>query len=184
MAPAITILKGDITSIPADAIVNAANNTLLGGGGVDGAIHRAAGPKLLEECEQKRKDELPDGLPTGEATVTKAYDLPAEYVIHVVGPMHSRNPIYLLKQGYRRVLELAEEYGLESISIPAVSTGAYHVPVKRSAMDIKQAIETVEFTHLKEIKLVLHSDFEKRIYEQIFEKHDRQTTGMDKKETT
>ena len=180
MRPHITILKGDITIIPVDAIVNPANNTLLGGGGIDGAIHRKAGPKLLEECKKIRKEKLPDGLSTGDAILTGAYDLPAKHVIHVAGPIHSRDPIYLLKRCYREALRIAEENKVKSISIPAVSTGAYHVPVKRSAIDVKQAIDTMQFNHITEIKLVLYSEFDKRIYDQIFDGNSKPETSFDR----
>ncbi|MGM5481580.1 MAG: O-acetyl-ADP-ribose deacetylase [Nanobdellota archaeon] len=172
MRPKITILQGDITEIPADAIVNAANNSLLGGGGVDGAIHKAAGPELLEECRALRITELPDGLPTGNATITSAYKLPAKHIIHVVGPVYGRDSLFLLKKSYREALRLAEHYTLESISFPAVSTGAYRVPVERSARDVKQAIQTTDFNHIKEIKLVLFSRWDKEIYERVFAKRE------------
>ncbi|MFP4195793.1 MAG: macro domain-containing protein [Candidatus Woesearchaeota archaeon] len=168
MRPTVTILKGDITKIPADAIVNAANNTLIGGGGVDKAIHQVAGPDLLKECKALRATDFPEGLSTGEAVVTGAYNLPAKHVIHVVGPLYGRDPLYLLKQCYRKALQLADLYKLESISVPAVSTGAYRVPVEHSARDMKQAIESIDFHHIKEIKLVLYSDFDKDVYEKIF----------------
>lgn len=171
MKPRITILKGDIATIPVDAIVNPANNTLLGGSGLDNAIHRKAGPKLIEECKRLRNSTLSYGLPVGEAIMTSAYELPAKYIIHVAGPMLSKDPLYLLKRCYREALRLAEQEHLKSISFPAVSTGAYYVSVKRSAMEIKQAIDTMSFHYIEEIKLVLYSDFEKRIFERVFDEN-------------
>jgi len=137
----IELVMGDITQMDVDAIVNAANETLLGGGGVDGAIHRAAGPQLLEECRAI------GGCPTGEARITKGYNLKARYVIHTVGPVWrggQNGETQLLRSAYLSSLKLAQQYGLKSIAFPNVSTGVYHFP-KQSAAQI--AIRAVrEFT--------------------------------------
>ncbi|HEX6593355.1 MAG TPA: O-acetyl-ADP-ribose deacetylase [Bacillota bacterium] len=133
----LKLMTGDLTKQATAAIVNAANGTLLGGGGVDGAIHKAAGKQLVEECKYIRKYQLNgDYLPAGEAVVTSGYDLPAQYVIHTVGPVWKENKEKadeLLSNCYRNSLQLAMDIGAKSISFPSISTGAYRFPIDRAA---------------------------------------------------
>lgn len=131
----IEAVRGDITAEQVDAVVNAANSTLLGGGGVDGAIHRAGGPAILAECRELRRTRLPEGLPTGEAVATTAGNLPARWVIHTVGPVHSRmeDRSALLASCYRRSLEVARELGAGSVAFPAISAGVYGWPMDDAA---------------------------------------------------
>ncbi|HEX8451904.1 MAG TPA: O-acetyl-ADP-ribose deacetylase [Longimicrobium sp.] len=142
----IRITNGDITKVDVDAIVNAANTSLLGGGGVDGAIHRAAGPELVAECRMLR------GCRTGEAKITRGYRLPARWVIHTVGPVWqdgSHGEDELLASAWRNSLALATERGLRTIAFPSISTGAYRFPLARAA---RIAMATV-LTHLRENEL-------------------------------
>jgi O-acetyl-ADP-ribose deacetylase (regulator of RNase III) len=127
MLDRLAVVGSDITTLEVDAIVNAANNSLLGGAGVDGAIHRAAGPRLLEECRSLRS------CPTGEAKITQGYDLPSKWVIHTVGPVWSggaKDEAGLLSRCYQSSLALADQYSLRTIAFPAISTGAYRFPME------------------------------------------------------
>jgi len=162
----LTLVQGDITQADTEAIVNAANSSLMGGGGVDGAIHRAGGPKILEEC---RKIVAEQGrCPTGKAVITSGGRLPARYVIHTVGPVWSggkRRERELLADAYRNSLNLAKKNGIQSISFPSISTGAYRFPIEEAA---RIALSTVrrflEKNELSEVRFVLFSESDLQVY--------------------
>jgi O-acetyl-ADP-ribose deacetylase (regulator of RNase III) len=163
----IDIVEGNIVEQQVDAIVNAANTTLLGGGGVDGAIHCVAGPELLEECRGL------GGCPTGEARITAGYRLPARHVIHTVGPVFrdgSRGEPALLASCYRESLALAEEHGLRSIAFPAISTGAYRYPKREAARIALEAVLAWLADHdlPERVVFVLYGSEDRRLYEEVF----------------
>lgn len=157
--PRITLVRGDITEQPVDAVVNAANSTLMGGGGVDGVIHRRGGPAILEECKKVRAELYPDGLPTGLAVATTAGDLPAQWVIHTVGPVYAKaeDRSHLLASCHTEALRIADELGAKSVAFPAISTGVYGYPVEEAA---EIAIQTVRgaTTNAEEVRFVLFDD--------------------------
>ncbi|OLZ64541.1 O-acetyl-ADP-ribose deacetylase [Streptomyces sp. IMTB 2501] len=155
----ITLVQGDITRQSADAIVNAANSSLLGGGGVDGAIHRRGGPAILEECRALRASRYGKGLPTGQAVATTAGELDARWVIHTVGPVYqvSGGDPSLLASCYRESLRVADELGARTVAFPAISTGVYRWPMDDAA---RIAVETVRNTPtaVEEVRFVLFDD--------------------------
>jgi O-acetyl-ADP-ribose deacetylase len=166
----ILLVKGDITEMKIDAIVNAANSTLMGGGGVDGAIHRKGGPKIPEECIQIRQPTNPDGLPSGKAVITSGGNLKTKKVIHTVGPVwHCGNhgEPELLAQAYANSLRLAIANGLKSVAFPSISTGAYGYPIKEaSRIAIKSVKEFLESEdRLDEIVFVLFSESDMAVYQ-------------------
>ncbi|GAA0488567.1 O-acetyl-ADP-ribose deacetylase [Salinibacillus aidingensis] len=170
----LELMTGDITRQQTDAIVNAANGSLLGGGGVDGAIHRAAGPELLKECKQIRKELLHNEyLPTGEAVLTKGYQLPASYVIHTVGPVwnNSGSEPGLLANCYLSSLELAKEKNLSSISFPSISTGVYGYPIEKAAQVALQTItEFLQNHHFGKVVMTLFSEQDYEVYSQALKR--------------
>jgi len=156
----LIVKSGDITTEEVDAIVNAANSTLLGGGGVDGAIHRAGGPTIKQECELIRQTRYPDGLPTGQAVITTGGDLPAKHVIHTVGPIYGRHgdeDPRLLADCYRNSVGLAIENNLASIAFPSISTGAYGYPKHEAAYVVGEVVRGLVNSHDIEIRLVFFS---------------------------
>ena len=156
MAPGIEIVQGDITEQAVDAVVNAANRSLLGGGGVDGAIHRRGGPAILEACRALRSTTWPDGLPTGRAVATAAGELPARRVIHTVGPIYGSDPdpARSLASCHTESLRVADELGARSIAFPAISTGAYGYPLDEAATAALAAVRGAE-TDVADVRFVL-----------------------------
>ncbi|PLX81294.1 MAG: O-acetyl-ADP-ribose deacetylase [Desulfuromonas sp.] len=167
MQTIIEIVQADITKLDIDAIVNAANKSLLGGGGVDGAIHRAAGPQLLDECR------IVGGCPTGEARLTRGYNLPARYVIHTVGPVWhggDHHEDQLLTDCYRNSLQLAIDHNLQSIAFPSISTGAYRFPLERACRIALQTTlsSLASGCSLKRVIFACFSDHDLRTYREIY----------------
>jgi O-acetyl-ADP-ribose deacetylase len=159
----ITVKVGDITREAVDAIVNAANSGLMGGGGVDGAIHRAGGPEILAACKRIRETQYPQGLPTGEAVITTGGRLPAKFVIHTVGPVygqHRGEEARLLGKCYENSIALAAQHGLETLAFPAISTGVYGYPKAEAGRVALAAIELALASNpgIKEVRLVFFSE--------------------------
>jgi O-acetyl-ADP-ribose deacetylase len=160
---------GDLTTEAVDAIVNAANSSLLGGGGVDGAIHRAGGPEILAECRRIRETQYPGGLPTGEAVITTGGRLPARHVIHTVGPIyghHHGEDARLLAACYANAIALAAANGLHTLAFPAISTGVYGYPKEEAARVALAAIDLALESHaaIREVRLVFFSERDARIF--------------------
>ena len=165
----VRVFTGDITSHDVNAIVNAANSTLLGGGGVDGAIHRIGGPQILVECKQIRETTHPDGLPTGDAVITTGGNLPAQYVIHTVGPIYGHNPAReaeLLAACYQNSLLLARQYAMSSVAFPSISTGAFGYPKPEAAAISSQAIKDFlsSDNQIQEVRLVFFQPGDARLF--------------------
>jgi O-acetyl-ADP-ribose deacetylase (regulator of RNase III) len=154
--PRIALVQGDITEQDVDAVVNAANSKLMGGGGVDGAIHRRGGPAILEECRRIRAERYPDGLPTGQAVATTAGHLPARWVIHTVGPVYAKREDRsgLLASCHLESLRVADELGARTVAFPAISTGVYGYPVEEAAPVAVRAVRGAE-TDVTEVRFVL-----------------------------
>lgn len=168
----IRLIQGDITEIDADSIVNAANSSLMGGGGVDGAIHRKGGPKILEECKRIRATEWPNGLPTGKAVITSGGNLKAKNVIHTVGPVWhggTSGEAELLANAYRNSLRLAVSKGLKTVAFPSISTGAYGYPIEKAShialKTVKEFLESED--KLDMVIFVLFSEHDFKIYEEV-----------------
>ncbi len=177
----IRLVHGDITEQDVDAVVNAANSSLMGGGGVDGAIHRRGGRVILEECRHLRSTTLPDGLPTGEAISTTAGALPARRVIHTVGPIWrggESGEQELLARAYRSSLECAVEEGIRTIAFPSISTGAYGYPTEAAAEIALRAVHAFlegNRAAFDEVRFVLFSDRDLRVYESALARIARET---------
>ena len=174
LAGRVLVLVGDLTQQDVTAIVNAANSSLLGGGGVDGAIHRAGGPKILEECKQIRKTIYPDGLPTGQAVLTTGGNLPAKYVIHTVGPIYGRDPereSELLGACYQNSLKLAREHAMSSIAFPSISTGVFSYPNPEAAKIASGAIKQflTADQQIEQVRLVFFQQTDARVFLQYQE---------------
>ena len=165
----VRLVRGDITRQETDAVVNAANSSLMGGGGVDGAIHRAGGPAILSECMEVRRSRYPDGLPTGEAVMTGGGSLKARHVIHTVGPVWrggGSEEERLLAAAYRNSLTVAVENGLRSVAFPSISTGAYGYPVEKAAWKALRTVKAfIEMNpSLDEVVFVLYSERDYEVY--------------------
>ncbi|WP_129140333.1 O-acetyl-ADP-ribose deacetylase [Modicisalibacter coralii] len=165
----VSVITGDITRLEVDAIVNAANHSLMGGGGVDGAIHRAAGPELKQACQRLRETDWPDGLPDGEVALTDGFELPARYVIHTVGPVYAKtkDKSHLLANCYRNALALADAHDCRSIAFPAISTGVYGYPFDAAARVVLDALGEALPCHSLDVTLCFFSDQDSRAFEAV-----------------
>ncbi|MGC9120423.1 MAG: O-acetyl-ADP-ribose deacetylase [Sulfurihydrogenibium sp.] len=172
----LSLIVGDITEVDTEAIVNAANPTLMGGGGVDGAIHSKGGPSILKECIQIRKTLYPEGLPTGKAVITNAGNLKAKYVIHTVGPVcngvMTEKEKELLSDAYRNSLLIAKQHNIKSVSFPSISTGAYRCDIKESSkVALKTVIDFIKQNPdtFDKIQFVLFQENIYKLYQQTLE---------------
>lgn len=168
MSGTVVVSTGDITRCSVDVIVNAANSSLLGGGGVDGAIHRRGGPAILAACRELRRTQYPDGLPAGEVVLTTAGELPAKFVAHTVGPIWGRDDPadLLLASCYQKAIALTDSHGLRSIAFPAISTGAYGYPKDQAAVVASQAIaRALADAHaIERVHLVFFADSDRELF--------------------
>lgn len=173
----VRLVRGDITEMETDAIVNAANSSLMGGGGVDGAIHRKGGPRILEECKKIRATQWPTGLPSGKAVITSAGNLKAKHVIHTVGPVWhggNRSEPELLAQAYQNSLQTAVANGLKTVTFPSISTGAYGYPIRDASrialkvvkdfLEREDKLSEVVFVLLSELALEVYADTAKETF--------------------
>jgi len=170
----VLVVIGDITRQDVTAIVNAANSTLLGGGGVDGAIHNAGGPQILKECQEIRRTVYPDGLPTGQAVITTGGNLPAKYVIHTVGPIYGQEQgreSELLAACYQNSLALARQHGVTSIAFPSISTGAYGYPKTEAAKIASTTINDFLSAdqQIEQVRLVFFQERDARAFREYHE---------------
>jgi O-acetyl-ADP-ribose deacetylase (regulator of RNase III) len=168
--PRITLVEGDIAEQDVDAVVNAANSSLMGGGGVDGAIHRRGGPAILAECKRIRAERYPDGLPTGKAVATTGGDLPARWVIHTVGPVYAKGEDRsgLLASCHTESLRAADELGVRSVAFPAISTGVYGYPIEEAAPVAIDAVRSAG-TEVAEVRFVLFDQASLRAFQQALQ---------------
>ena len=167
--PEVVLMQGDITEQDVDAVVNAANSSLMGGGGVDGAIHGKGGPDILAECKRIRAEQHPDGLPTGQAVATTGGNLPARWVIHTVGPVYAKSEdrSHLLASCHTEALRVADDLGAETVAFPAISTGVYGYPLDEAAPVAVRAVREAD-TKVREVRFVLfdrsaHEAFERAL---------------------
>jgi O-acetyl-ADP-ribose deacetylase (regulator of RNase III) len=176
----IELVTGDITAQQVDAVVNAANSSLLGGGGVDGAIHRRGGPAILAECRAMRRDRYPDGLPAGEAVATTAGNLPAQWVIHTVGPVWSstNDRSAVLRACYTNSLRVADELGARTIAFPLISAGVYRWPVDDAVRQALTALRTAD-TAVEQATLVLFDAKTRETADHVLEELDREELGRE-----
>lgn len=170
----IILIQGDITEQDSDAVVNAANSSLMGGGGVDGAIHRKGGPSILDECKKIRAEKYPEGLPAGKAVATTAGNLPAKWVIHTVGPVYakSRDRSGLLASCHTESLRIADELGAGTVAFPAISTGVYGYPLDEAAEVAIEAV-TGAATSVEEVRFVLFDSSAFRAFEEALQQPER-----------